>query len=65
MAMNELILGQQQSAGRTLINLTQEKLARAAGLHVWSAIGQILRGWQSSFSYKGDRTGSSEDLDSS
>jgi len=32
--MGELILGQQLSAGRALIKLTQEQLARAAGLHV-------------------------------
>jgi transcriptional regulator with XRE-family HTH domain len=32
--MGELVLGQQLSAGRALIKLTQEELARAAGLHV-------------------------------
>jgi transcriptional regulator with XRE-family HTH domain len=32
--MSGLILGQQLSAGRALINLTQGELARAAGLHV-------------------------------
>jgi transcriptional regulator with XRE-family HTH domain len=32
--MDGLVLGQQLSAGRALINLTQEELARAAGLHV-------------------------------
>ena len=32
--MGSLILGQQLSAGRALIKLTQGELARAAGLHV-------------------------------
>jgi transcriptional regulator with XRE-family HTH domain len=32
--MRGLIRGQQLSAGRALINLTQAQLARAAGLHV-------------------------------
>jgi transcriptional regulator with XRE-family HTH domain len=32
--MDGLILGQQLSAGRALINITQEALASAAGLHV-------------------------------
>jgi hypothetical protein len=33
-SMRGLIRGQQLSAGRALINLTQAALARAAGLHV-------------------------------
>ena len=32
--MGGLVLGQQLSAGRALINVTQEELARVAGLHV-------------------------------
>ena len=32
--MNGLVLGQQLSAGRALARLTQEELARSAGLHV-------------------------------
>lgn len=32
--MGGFVLGQQLSAGHALINITQEELARAAGLHV-------------------------------
>jgi hypothetical protein len=32
--MGGLVLGQQLTAGRALIDITQEELARAAGLHV-------------------------------